>query len=549
VLERAKKLNQSVATQRKILPLAVAAVFGNKFGVRVANLCESHFDLERAMSARNGATASSTAAAAAAAEKIARLSTTPAEKVRRLARQEKTLSNLTMEEKNFCLVDRILNPSKWNWFDCDDDNGDDAAMPPSESEIHRIKSTPFDQLRRKEDKDIKHLLLKYHDRALPTEDADADADVYGTADNDAAAIAATKTVNRGALAAKTRSKSPELYSKADHEWQSIDVIIHPDEWNWRYGGRKPPVFSLRQSSDAWTCPFTRDEILAIWQSTCNPTSDKHLTNADQRRTYSLLMRYNGAFQDHSSSNSGQRDTEETGPRYRYSTRLRLQADINDGSSNIDVDDQCHLIQAELDRAIFCRDDFLVSSILNGTPQRYPTHILRLELERELDRLLIDQTLRREQEMEQPVCVDGGTTMTCRSAGATSIQSTCRLSQSSASTCTALGESDTKQKVTMYGNIAALQEESDKQLSSREIDTTNNASGGSSTGIDHRARARHRRLQRAEAEEERQRELNRAENTVRFGLLLLVFGYFRSRHMVKEQQNKLSGAHRGMLPNM
>lgn len=152
-------------------------------------------------------------------------------------------------------------------------------------------------------------------------------------------------------------------------------------------------------------------------------------------------------------------------------------------------------------------------------------------------------------MEQPVCVDGGTTMTCRSAGATSIQSTCRLSQSSASTCTALGESDTKQKVTMYGNIAALQEESDKQLSSREIDTTNNASGGSSTGIDHRARARHRRLQRAEAEEERQRELNRAENTVRFGLLLLVFGYFRSRHMVKEQQNKLSGAHRGMLPNM
>ena len=517
VLDRAKKLNQSVAAQRKILPLAVAAVFGDECGVRVANLCESHFDLERAMSARNGATASSTAAAAAAAEKIARLSSTPAEKVRRLARQEKTLSNLTMEEKNFCLVDRILNPSKWNWFDCDDDNGDDdAAIPPSESEIRRIKSTPFDQLRRKEDKDIKHLLLKYHDRALPTEDADADADVYGTstADNDAAAIAATKTVNRGALAAKTRSKSPELYSKADHEWQSIDVIIHPDEWNWRYGGRKPPVFSLRQSSDAWTCPFTRDEIIAIWQSTtCNPTSDKHLTNADQRRTYSLLMRYNGAFQDHSSSNSGQRDTEETVPRYRYSTRLRLQADIDDGSSNVDVDDQCHLIQAELDRAIFCRDDFLVSSILNGTPQRYPTHILRLELERELDRLLIDQTLRREQEMEQPVCVDG-------------------LRQSSASTCTASGESDTKQKVT--------------------IDTTNttpptsvDASGGSSTGIDHQARARHQRLQRTEAEEERQRELNRAENTVRFGLLLLVFGYFRSRHMVKEQQKKLSGARRNV----
>ena len=87
---------------------------------------------------------------------------------------------------------------------------------------------------------------------------------------------------------------------------------------------------------------------------------------------------------------------------------------------------------------------------------------------------------------------------------------------------------------MYGNIAALQEENDKQLSSREIDK-----------IDHQARARYQRLQRTEAEEERQRELNRAENTVRFGLLLLVFGYFRSRHMVKEQQMKLSGARRNV----
>lgn len=36
-----------------------------------------------------------------------------------------------------------------------------------------------------------------------------------------------------------------------------------------------------------------------------------------------------------------------------------------------------------------------------------------------------------------------------------------------------------------------------------------------------------------ATNERQKELDRTENTVKFGLLLLVFGYFRSQYVAKE----------------
>lgn len=45
--------------------------------------------------------------------------------------------------------------------------------------------------------------------------------------------------------------------------------------------------------------------------------------------------------------------------------------------------------------------------------------------------------------------------------------------------------------------------------------------------------------RGNATKERQKELDRAENTVRFGLLLLVFGYFRSQFLARK---RLSVAH-------
>ena len=143
--------------------------------------------------------------------------------MRRLARRDATpgLSNLTLEERKFCLLDRVLHPSKWAWLDCDDDDDEDGKgastmaasavgstctstsaeaaqfVIPTATEILRIKSTPFDQLRRKAEKDVKHLLLKYHD-------------------DSASSSAKGVKPNRGALAAQTRAKSAHLYLSLIH---------------------------------------------------------------------------------------------------------------------------------------------------------------------------------------------------------------------------------------------------------------------------------------------------------------------------------------------
>lgn len=57
----------------------------------------------------------------------------------------------------------------------------------------------------------------------------------------------------------------------------------------------------------------------------------------------------------------------------------------------DVDTRCRLVYDELQRAIAnTRNEFMDSSVLHSTLQRFPTKVLRLELEKDLDRLLRSQ---------------------------------------------------------------------------------------------------------------------------------------------------------------
>ncbi|CAK4706908.1 unnamed protein product [Aphanomyces euteiches] len=62
---------------------------------------------------------------------------------------------------------------------------------------------------------------------------------------------------------------------------------------------------------------------------------------------------------------------------------------------VDIDMRCRLVLQELDRAISNPNDMMDSSILHSAPQRFPTKVLRLELEKELDRLLLAQLYERE----------------------------------------------------------------------------------------------------------------------------------------------------------
>ena len=61
----------------------------------------------------------------------------------------------------------------------------------------------------------------------------------------------------------------------------------------------------------------------------------------------------------------------------------------------DVDAKCRLVLREIDRAIANSNQNMDSGVLHANVQRFPTQVLRLELEQELDRLLMSQVKERE----------------------------------------------------------------------------------------------------------------------------------------------------------
>jgi hypothetical protein len=71
-----------------------------------------------------------------------------------------------------------------------------------------------------------------------------------------------------------------------------------------------------------------------------------------------------------------------------------------------VDLRCRLVQAELDKAANNSNALMTSAVLHGHEQKFPTAVLRVELERELDELLRGQIKVRERESMLLVEQDG-----------------------------------------------------------------------------------------------------------------------------------------------
>ena len=61
----------------------------------------------------------------------------------------------------------------------------------------------------------------------------------------------------------------------------------------------------------------------------------------------------------------------------------------------DVDYRARQILREIDRATFTRNEFISSDVLHANDQKFPTRVLRMQLEEALDRLLVEQIEDRE----------------------------------------------------------------------------------------------------------------------------------------------------------
>jgi Ca2+-binding EF-hand superfamily protein len=135
-------------------------------------------------------------------------------------------------------------------------------------------------------------------------------------------------------------------------------------------------FSAFCKNTVWECPFDIDALERIYTAT-----EAELVNEEEHELHSLVVRFEGP-----PSNFARKNWEQK----------QLIMPSHGEGIDIDVDDRCRKLLKEIDLAANNSNEFMDSEVLTGSALRYPTTVLRLELERDLDRNLLMQIFEREQ---------------------------------------------------------------------------------------------------------------------------------------------------------
>jgi hypothetical protein len=142
------------------------------------------------------------------------------------------------------------------------------------------------------------------------------------------------------------------------------------------------------NSSKWVCPYSKDKILQIWK-VHNP---QLLNNEQERHVYKLLQKYNGQYGVYLEMMVSSKARMAKGGSHEGS---HVQWDKTGKAAPTDVDDRARAVMRELDRAIANKNFWMDSLVLHTNDQRFPTEVLRVQLEEELDAILMDQVRERE----------------------------------------------------------------------------------------------------------------------------------------------------------
>jgi hypothetical protein len=141
-----------------------------------------------------------------------------------------------------------------------------------------------------------------------------------------------------------------------------------------------------KAAETWGCPFDRDRIFKIWKST-----KSRLKSDDERQTYKLLQKYNGTYAAYEEAIQEKERRQENGAKagshVRWNTNVKIPTD--------DIDLRAREVLAEIDRATACQNPYMSSDVLHTADQMFPTPVLRIQLEEELDHILAEQIRDRE----------------------------------------------------------------------------------------------------------------------------------------------------------
>ncbi|KAL3661511.1 hypothetical protein V7S43_013271 [Phytophthora oleae] len=392
VLEDCEKMEQLLAEYRTNLPQITALLSGERnLGNGDAAAAKLARELNVEYVNKNGTKSSKVRWAELSAMKAKLPSMmTPAERLRR--KYKRGRDTLDKKEREWVLLDRILHPRMYRWED--DKHGGAAdggytnapgvklrlhgAHPKltkdeeqlaalSQMEVERIMKAPWNMLERKEIL-IRKILTRFRD--------DHGGNTKHRANPNGSASSMVTLLRA--------QKSAEL-TKEEREWRLYDQLLNPVYY--------PVNFKrlAKELADVVATPggleevtispkITREDLVMAINT---PEEDLYKLPSDFLRGRTLLLKYDPQL----SSN------------FINAARVQQQSQLAQTSTDVvevDVDARCRLVFQELQRAIAnTRNEFMDSYVLHSTLQRFPTKVLRLELEKDLDRLLISQIKEKE----------------------------------------------------------------------------------------------------------------------------------------------------------
>uniref|UniRef100_K3WCB9 Uncharacterized protein n=1 Tax=Globisporangium ultimum (strain ATCC 200006 / CBS 805.95 / DAOM BR144) TaxID=431595 RepID=K3WCB9_GLOUD len=348
---------------------------------------------------------------------------TPAERLRR--KYKKGQNVLNKKEREWILLDRILYPRIYDWEERLVVAGENAKMrfhgafPKltkdeeqlavlSQMEVDRILKAPWNLLQRKEIQ-IRKIVTKFRDEHGGSNSKKQDQKKAPTT-----------------MVALLRSQQTAELTTEEREWRRYDQLLNPLYYpisnlkkltqELRHtipnatpttlatpatvkGAPPPSKATLLHDVTISPLNLTREDLVTTLNT---PEEELFKLPSDLLRARSLLLKYDP----------------------QLSTNLVEAARIQHGQSTkvesveMDIDARCRLVYQELQRAIAnTRNEFMDSYVLHSTLQRFPTKVLRLELEKELDRLLMSQVTEKEEFELRNFLVARGTAVTATKTAA------------------------------------------------------------------------------------------------------------------------------------
>ncbi|RLN72423.1 hypothetical protein BBJ28_00015214 [Nothophytophthora sp. Chile5] len=389
VLDECESMERQLDDYRSHLPPIAAALGSSDDGEVAAAKLARELNVEYVSKAGTKSSKARWAELSAMKAKLPSMMTL-AERLRR--KYKKARDPLEKKEREWVLLDRILNPRLYRWEQDKHGSASDGgyanapgvrlklhgAYPKlskdeeqlaalSQMELERIVKAPWNLLERKEIQ-IRKIVTRYRDE----HDANAKRN-------------AGLNSSPATMAALLRVQSVTELTLEEREWRLFDQLLNPIYYPVNFKRLAKELASTTSVSGGLQdvripSSITREDLVTALNT---PEQELFQLSSDLLRARSLLLRYDPQLSV---------NLVEAARIQQHRQHQETRTDVVE----MDVDARCRLVFQELQRAIAnTRNEFMDSYVLHSTLQRFPTKVLRLELEKDLDRLLVSQITEKE----------------------------------------------------------------------------------------------------------------------------------------------------------